>query len=350
MKTKVIISFFCSLFLFFNVTANAEMQEVSSASGQNDIEFNVEYIKEYAEIGQPFPIEYSITGGSGKYSEILFDVVLCTGSRLVIGGVHEYVDAPQGTWNMVAPQGTKEILYLSVKDAETGEKFRYDASMQNIEIRPNPDYPVSFSFDKSEYEVGEEISVQYSINELNEELAEGEICWVIRKNVNNYGSYDYEELESISSTASSGMSSISPQYGTGVFFKLKGTTQSGEPIYAESELIPLQAENNVTENDMKVLKLPQGLKKIEQEAFAGVLADKIIIPASVEGIENHAFYDNPALKELFIMGNPEEIAAEIVDHTVKVYCRKGGTAEAWALESGHNVVYIAVPAPVAPGN
>lgn len=61
-----------------------------------------------------------------------------------------------------------------------------------------------------------------------------------------------------------------------------------------------------------------------------------------------AFYDNPVQNELYIIGNPTEIAMEIVDHTVKVYCRKGGTAEAWALKSGHNVVYIAVP--VAPSN
>ena len=134
----------------------------------------------YAEIGHPFPIEYSVSGGSGSYTDLEFDVLLCTEVREIDNDLYESVDGPSGTWNMTAPVGKYAIVYLYGKDAVTGEVFWIESG-KTIEIRQNPDYPVIITFDKDEYIAGDTINVQYTISGLAEELADGKVRWVIRK-------------------------------------------------------------------------------------------------------------------------------------------------------------------------
>ncbi len=60
--------------------------------------------------------------------------------------------------------------------------------------------------------------------------------------------------------------------------------------------------------NMKTLTLPQGLKKIERDAFLDCDAlVSVTIPASVEEIEAYAFADCDALKSVVFEGMPKEL-------------------------------------------
>jgi len=73
----------------------------------------------------------------------------------------------------------------------------------------------------------------------------------------------------------------------------------GNCIYLESVYIP----PNVREirrfaflgcDVLRLVELSEGLKRIESGAFSGCALNHIRIPSSVEDIDSHAFYDNPA--------------------------------------------------------
>ena len=54
----------------------------------------------------------------------------------------------------------------------------------------------------------------------------------------------------------------------------------------------------IPETATTVLNLPAGLRTIEDEAFAGVAAEKIVVPSGVTAIGSKAFADSPNLIEL----------------------------------------------------
>ncbi len=88
-----------------------------------------------------------------------------------------------------------------------------------------------------------------------------------------------------------------------------------------------------------IIRLPSGLNTVGSESFMSTAADQIIIPAGVNVIEPHAFYDCPNLKILYFEGDPETIAPEIVNEGVAIYCEPGGNVDSWAKNSGLATVY-----------
>ena len=92
-----------------------------------------------------------------------------------------------------------------------------------------------------------------------------------------------------------------------------------------------------------VLSLPAGLKEIEEEAFAGIAAEKIIVQQGVTRIRNRAFADCPNLKELEL---PEGITFEgkPLDGSgpVFVYGPEGSWLEAYA-EAVEGLYFIPTP-------
>lgn len=88
-----------------------------------------------------------------------------------------------------------------------------------------------------------------------------------------------------------------------------------------------------------ILRLPSGLNTVGSESFMSTAADQIIIPAGVNVIEPHAFYDCPNLKILYFEGDPETIAPEIVNEGVAIYCEPGGNVDSWAQNRGLATVY-----------
>lgn len=88
-----------------------------------------------------------------------------------------------------------------------------------------------------------------------------------------------------------------------------------------------------------IIRLPSGLNTVGSESFMSTAADQIIIPAGVNVIESHAFYDCPNLKILYFEGDPETIAPEIVSKDVAIYCEPGGNVDSWAQNRGLATVY-----------
>ena len=81
-----------------------------------------------------------------------------------------------------------------------------------------------------------------------------------------------------------------------------------------------------------VLTLPAGLRVISEEAFAGVAAEKIIVPAGVTEIGSRAFADCPNLIELELPEGITSFAADALDGsgTIFLYGEPGSDLEAYA--------------------
>ena len=62
--------------------------------------------------------------------------------------------------------------------------------------------------------------------------------------------------------------------------------------------------------DMTILTLPADLRVIEEEAFAGISAQAVFIPATVESIGSRAFADSNSLLYVVIYLTPDQIPAD----------------------------------------
>lgn len=80
------------------------------------------------------------------------------------------------------------------------------------------------------------------------------------------------------------------------------------------------------------LSLPANLKTIEEEAFSGVEAQRIVVPAGVTRIESNAFSACPNLIELVLPDGITSFAADALGSSgpVYVYGQAGGYLEAYA--------------------
>ena len=93
--------------------------------------------------------------------------------------------------------------------------------------------------------------------------------------------------------------------------------------------------------ETSVLILPHLLTTIENEAFAGANAWKIIIPESVDVIEARAFADAKNLRVIYFEGSPFRIDNSILAGCgeVTIDCLKGSSAAKWANRQGLTVMY-----------
>lgn len=89
------------------------------------------------------------------------------------------------------------------------------------------------------------------------------------------------------------------------------------------------------------LRLPAHLFTIEEEAFANLGAEKIVVPAFVKFIDSRAFADCANLQLLYFEGSPDVIASDIADGctNVTVSVVKGSSADTWAKAAGLPVAY-----------
>jgi hypothetical protein len=89
------------------------------------------------------------------------------------------------------------------------------------------------------------------------------------------------------------------------------------------------------------LRLPAHLFTIEEEAFANLGAERIIVPAFVRFIDSRAFADCANLQLLYFEGSPDMIASDIADGctNVTVSVEQGSSADTWAKDAGLPVVY-----------
>ena len=91
------------------------------------------------------------------------------------------------------------------------------------------------------------------------------------------------------------------------------------------------------------MTLPGGLKTIETEAFEGVIAEKIIVPASVTTIGSKAFANCTRLMEIELPEGITSISADAFSGcgTIFVYGKKGSDLEGYASQCA-NLEFVEV--------
>ena len=94
----------------------------------------------------------------------------------------------------------------------------------------------------------------------------------------------------------------------------------------------------------RTLALPASLTVIETEAFAGVNAQSILIPASVGEIRSGAFASCPELELLYFEGSPDSIAADAAAgceklSAVSIAQAENGAVKTWAEGNGLEILY-----------
>ena len=85
-----------------------------------------------------------------------------------------------------------------------------------------------------------------------------------------------------------------------------------------------------------VFLLPEALQFIEDEAFEGTAASKIILPEQLQAIGQRAFADNPMLTEVIIPDSVRSIASDafVGSHKVMITASAGSYAGDWAGKHG----------------
>ena len=88
------------------------------------------------------------------------------------------------------------------------------------------------------------------------------------------------------------------------------------------------------------LKLPSALKVIEEEAFEGILADRVIIPIGVTTISSRAFA-NSHVRMAVIPSSVTDIAADAFSGVTNltIQCEAGSAAETFAEAHGFHVIH-----------
>ena len=91
--------------------------------------------------------------------------------------------------------------------------------------------------------------------------------------------------------------------------------------------------------DLAKLSLPKNLKTIEAQAFVGITARKIVVPAGVSEIKSKAFANCPNLEYLELPAGQIKIADDVLYGCsgVTVICPVGSAAETWAKKNGFSV-------------
>lgn len=278
--------------------------------GVEKITCNCSFPEQDPQIGVPYSFSYSLSGGSGTFSEISVEAEFVTvhdyTGHDVDGQMIELGSASSGTVTFIPRAGTSVILWLRGKDAETQQSFYFECHEGWLPIEGSSTYPVSFSFGKEKYQVGDTIRVRYDIDNLTQ-LNKGKLWWVLVSDYEFKGELNIMDISNIH-----GESEIMPTYGEVVYAVLQGEDAGGNPIYAESQHVLLE---NSSEETLNTFVLPASLQSIGDEAFYGTAVQRVVMPneITISNIAFDAFQDTP-LK--VIVGNSEGARTYALEHGV----------------------------------
>jgi len=244
-------------------------------------------------IGTPYTFSYTISGGSGSYSDISVEAEFVTvhdsrGNDVDIQLI-ELGSSSASDVSFTPKAGTGLILWLRGKDAITQQSFVFECHSGWLTVESNSAYPVSFAFEKDNYLIGESIRVDYQVGNLDNQLINGKLWWTL---ISDF--YIEDHLNAIDIEDNHGSAEIIPSYGKAFYAVLEGTDQMGNSIYAESKHMILGDEENPSTSLPlnEIIILPTGLTTIDSEAFKGIAAKAIVIPVSVQYIADDAFTDS----------------------------------------------------------
>ena len=262
------------------------------------------------QIGEPYTFSYALAGGSGSFSNIAVGAEFVTqhdnAGRNVDYQKIELGDESAGSVTFIPKAGSAIILWLWGKDATTQQSFYFECHEGGwLSVLPNSNYPVTFSFERNDYVVGDNIQVDYEISNLpNNILIDGKLWWLL------VADYEYKDhLDTVMVSETPGTAAITPTYGTCIYAVLEGKDSAGNPIYAESEHLQLGSQEEIT----NVFVLPSSLQSIGEEAFYDTKVQKVIMPVTlrVQGIADDAF-QNTSLK--VIAGDSEDAKTYALEH------------------------------------
>ena len=116
---------------------------------------------DYAEIGQPFEIQYELSGGSGEFSQVTLQALFPLGSGTSYGGFSEKTNQKEGSCTIIPEEG--KTLSVQIHGYDTAGKQFCIHMGSDIPILSNPDLPVSIGFDQASIAAGESITASYQI-------------------------------------------------------------------------------------------------------------------------------------------------------------------------------------------
>ena len=268
------------------VYVESEAVRINASGTVEPITAEFTYSSEQAVIGQPFQIGYALSDGSGAFNDVTMQVLFPLGSGTAYGGFSESVNKKQGTCTIIPEEGKTLSIQIYGYDSN-GRAFYIDAGNE-IPISPNPDLPVSVAFETDLLFSGETIGGSYSIG--NCESFTGSLSWTIVEK-KTYDSYSENlELKKLNQTADT--FSFAPAFGDYAYLVLSGEDGQNRPVYFESN--PIMIINDLTRD--KCLFLPGDLCRIEDQAFAEIDAEGVIVPAGVDYISEDAFANSAVTK------------------------------------------------------
>jgi hypothetical protein len=90
-----------------------------------------------------------------------------------------------------------------------------------------------------------------------------------------------------------------------------------------------------------VMRLPAGLKVVEDEAFAGVAAEAVVIPEGTEEIGAKVFAESVTLRYVQIPESVKTIDGNaFFESNITIVCEEDGDIEKWAAEHNLEVAWV----------
>ena len=99
------------IFLLLTVAVSFVLGSYSEAYADNDISIEYTLESEVGEIGKPFYVHYSVSGGSGSYSRIRIDGTLIDGDNRVAGDAVFDATEPSGIACIIPYSGNEMVLW-----------------------------------------------------------------------------------------------------------------------------------------------------------------------------------------------------------------------------------------------
>ena len=132
---------FCFLILISVLLFSNSLSESFSLENQK-VTVTYTFSSEVAQIGKPFTVYYKIAGGSGKYSDIYWEMTEITEHC----GINDNFQGSElseanGSFTFIPESGETIDVNVSCTDQETG--ISWNENYEEIECLPNHEIPIS---------------------------------------------------------------------------------------------------------------------------------------------------------------------------------------------------------------